>query len=102
MKSPTKAALSHSTSELNLQYLNVESTCLLVGRSLRHSVIHACLITDQRVDHQPSRSGYSPSANEMVVAVVPFARLSRRAGVVDGEDSEKRVEQKAAHGKPLN
>ena len=37
----------------------------------------------------------------MVVAVVPFARLSRRARVVDGEDSEKGVEQKAAHGKPL-
>jgi len=36
----------------------------------------------------------------MVVVVVPFARLSRRARVVDGEDSEKRVEQKAAHGKP--
>ena len=35
------------------------------------------------------------------MAVVPFARLSRRARVVDGEDSEKGVEQKAAHGKPL-
>lgn len=42
----------------------------------------------------------APSANEMVVAVVPFARLSRRTRVVDGEDSEKGVEQKAAHGKP--
>ena len=43
-----------------------------------------------------------PSTNQVVVRIFPLSRPSGRAGVVNGEDSEQRVEQQAAKWKPLN